>query len=129
MFPRLRWTLLAMVFAVVWYQIEAPAIAAGIRPGQMAYGVGYAVLSALILAAVARVPVTPYPPLWRMIAMLLALGAATVDLTLRGFPRPTFLTFWAAAIIGIGFVSLLARVLPARVMKLWYGREPELPGH
>lgn len=90
---------------------------------QVSYGLGFALFSGIFLGTLARWRVTAYPAFWRMATVLAGGAAAAAEIGLHGYPRSAFLPLWAAALIGITTVTLLARLLPAGLRALWLAGE------
>ena len=92
---------------------------------QLSYGAGFALLAAVVLGALARFRVTAYPAFWRMLTVMGGAAVAAVEIGVHGYNRAYFFPLWAAALMGMAAVSVLARVLPRRILIFWFGGEFE----
>lgn len=89
---------------------------------QMSYGMGFAFCAVFLLGLLARLGVTSFPAVWRMLTVLLGAGLAALEITLHDFPAPLFLSLWAPAVIGGSVVSMTARCLPSSILNRWLGK-------
>jgi hypothetical protein len=117
--PAALW--LAALYA--WHRWGLPALAPNVIAFQVSHGVGFALFAVFLLGALARLPATPYPPVWRLLAVMGGALAAGVEVGLLGLPGVLFFPLWAAALIGVALVSLAARLLPRPVLRLWLNWE------
>lgn len=92
---------------------------------QLSYGAGFALFAALMLGALARFRVTPYPAFWRMLMLFLSAATAGLEIAMHGYSKTYFFPLWAAALIGIAAVSIVARRLPKHLLTIWFGGEFE----
>lgn len=106
-----------------WHRWGLPAIAPSVTAFQISHGIGFALFTILLLGALARLAVTPYPPVWRLLAVVVGALAAGVEVGLLGLPGVLFFPLWAAALIGVALVSLAARLLPRPVLRIWLNLE------
>jgi len=88
---------------------------------QWSYGLGYAVLTVLLLGAIARLRATTLAPVWRMLALLVSTALALLEIKLQGHPRQDFVMLLAAAVVGTSAVTIIARYLPRKVLSHWFG--------
>lgn len=92
---------------------------------QLSYGAGFAVFAILMLGTLARFRVTAYPAFWRMLMLFAGAILAALEIGLHGYGRALFFPLWASALIGMAGVSIVARMLPRRLLVLWLGGEFE----
>jgi len=89
------------------------------------YAAGYCVFGCLLLGAVARWWQGGSPALWRPFMLSVGSLAAALEIwshaqgDLAGVP----INRWMVALLGLLMVALLARLLPGRVIRLWFGIE------
>jgi len=92
------------------------------------YAAGYFVFGGLLLGAVARWWQGGSPTLWRPFMLSVGSLAAALEIWshaqggLAGLPVDR----WMVALLGLLVVALLARLLPARILRLWLGLERRL---
>ncbi|MHB1247131.1 MAG: hypothetical protein ACYCZH_11855 [Sulfuriferula sp.] len=114
------WMLLLYVIHY-WLMLEMVSV----RSLQWSYGLGYAVLAVLVLGAVARLRVTAQAALWRMLTLLVSTALAALEIQLQGHPRQDFVMFLAAAVVGASAVTIIARYLPRKILRGWFGIEEQ----
>lgn len=90
---------------------------------QLSYGVGFGLFGLLMIGTLARFRVTAYPAFWRMLTVMAGAVVAVIEVKLHGYPKAYFFPFWAAALIGLSVISVAARFLPRRVLRLWLAGE------
>ncbi|HUW28512.1 MAG TPA: hypothetical protein VMV97_07870 [Sulfuriferula sp.] len=122
---RIEWLIGVVVWALLLYAIHHWLVlqTASVTRLQWSYGLGYALLAALVLAAVARLRVTTHTPVWRMLALLVSTALAALEIKLQGYPRQDFVMLLAAAVVGASAVTIIARYLPRKVLSRWFGIE------
>ncbi|MGD9787854.1 MAG: hypothetical protein AB7U30_07865 [Sulfuricellaceae bacterium] len=106
-----------------WHRWGLPALAPSVAAFQVSHGVGFALFTVLLLGALARLPATPYPPVWRLLAVTGGAAAAGAQVGLLGLPGVLFFPLWAAALIGVALVSLATRLLPHPLLRFWLNLE------
>ncbi|MHB1332992.1 MAG: hypothetical protein ACYCY1_10380 [Sulfuriferula sp.] len=114
------WMLLLYVIHY-WLMLEMVSV----KSLQWSYGLGYAVLAVLVLGAVARLRVTAQAALWRMLTLLVSTALAALEIQLQGHPRQDFVMFLAAAVVGASAVTIIARYLPRKILRCWFGIEEQ----
>lgn len=114
------WMLLLYVIHY-WLMLEMVSV----KSLQWSYGLGYAVLAVLVLGAVARLRVTAQAALWRMLTLLVSTALAALEIQLQGHPRQDFMMFLAAAVVGASAVTIIARYLPRKILRGWFGIEEQ----
>lgn len=114
------WMLLLYVIHY-WLMLETVSV----KSLQWSYGLGYAVLAVLVLGAVARLRVTAQAALWRMLTLLVSTALAALEIQLQGHPRQDFVMFLAAAVVGASAVTIIARYLPRKILRSWFGIEEQ----
>lgn len=87
---------------------------------QISYVFGYALFALLFLGVVARLWPTGHPALWRMLTVVAGAMLVAGEISLHDYPRNFFLPLWAAALIGISLISVAARMLPVRILNIWF---------
>jgi uncharacterized membrane protein len=90
---------------------------------QWSVGITYAVFAVLVLATLARLRLTAHPAVLRMLAVLAGALVSACELLLHGYSQDRFISLWAAALLGVAAISLMARYLPERLSNLLYGKE------
>ena len=125
---RFEWLIGVVVWALSLYAIHHWLVlqTASVTRLQWSYGLGYAILAALVLAAVARLRVTMQTPVWRMLALLVSAALAALEIKLQGYPRQDFVMLLAAAVVGASAVTIIARYLPRKVLNRWFGIEEQV---
>lgn len=125
---RFEWLIGVAVWALLLYAIHHWLVlqVASVTRLQWSYGLGYAILAALVLAAVARLRVTTQTPVWRMLALLVSTALAALEIKLQGHPRQDFVMLLAAAVVGASAVMIIARYLPRKVLSRWFGIEEQV---
>lgn len=108
--------------ALHWFVVRhgAPLLYA-----QLGYGAGFALFAVFVLGALARFRVTAYPAFWRLLMLLTGAVVAALEVVAHGYGKAWFFPLWAAALIGVAAVSILARLLPRRILAAWLGGEFE----
>jgi len=92
------------------------------------YAAGYFLFGSLLLGTVARWWRGGSPALWRPFMLSVGSLAAALEIWrhsqggLDGVP----VNQWMVALFGLLAVALLARLLPARILRLWLGLERRL---
>jgi hypothetical protein len=121
------WSIGAIVWALLLYVIHHWLMLemVSIKSLQWGYGLGYAVLVLLLLGAVARLRITAQASLWRMLTLLISTALAALEIKLQGHPRQDFVMFLAAAVVGASAVTIIARYLPGKILKRWFGIEEQ----
>jgi FtsH-binding integral membrane protein len=118
----LGFLLSALVLLFAWHHW---GMARGLLPlaaAQASYGVGFALCAVILLGLLARLRVSSFPAVWRMLTVLLGAGLAALEIALHKYPGALFLALWSAAVIGVAAVSLTARYLPSSILNLWLGK-------
>lgn len=125
---RIEWSIGVVVWAPLLYAIHYWLVLQAVSVGtlQWSYGLGYAVLAALVLGAVARLRVTAQAPLWRMLTLLVSTALAALEIKLQGHPRQDFVMLLAAAVVGASAITIIARYLPRKVLRRWFGIEEQV---
>jgi len=108
-----------------WHQWLVFGHGAAPAEAQLSYGLGFALFGVLVLGTLARFRVTAYPAFWRMLTLMVGALAALVEVKAHGYPRAYFFPLWATALIGLSVVSMAARFLPKRVLKVWLAGETD----
>lgn len=89
------------------------------------YAASYCVFGGLLLGAVARWWQGGSPALWR--PFMLSVGSLAAALEIwshaQGDPAGVPIDRWMVALLGLLVVALLARLLPGRAIRLWFGIE------
>lgn len=114
------WMLLLYVIHY-WLMLEMVSV----KSLQWSYGLGYAALAVLLLGAVARLRITAQAALWRMLTLLVSTALAALEIQLQGHPRQDFVMFLAAAVVGASAVTIVARYLPRKILRCWFGIEEQ----
>ncbi len=114
-------SVLALLFA--WHHWSMARGLLSLAAAQASYGVGFAICAVFLLGLLARLRVTSFPAVWRMLTVVLGAGLAALEISLHNYPGALFLALWAAAVIGVSVVSLAARYFPASLLNLWLGVE------
>ena len=104
-----------------WLMLEMVSV----KSLQWSYGLGYAVLAVLVLGAVARLRITVQAALWRMLTLLVSTALAALEIQLQGHPRQDFVMLLAAAVVGASAVTIVARYLPRKILRCWFGIEEQ----
>lgn len=117
----LSFLLFMLTLLFVWHHWSIMRGLLPLAAAQASYGVGFALCAVLLMGLLARLQVTTFPAVWRMLTVLLGAGVAALDITLHDYPGSPFLALWAAAVIGVSVVSLMARYLPSSVLNYWLG--------
>lgn len=121
------WSIGAIVWALLLYVIHHWLMLemVSVKSLQWGYGLGYAALAVLLLGAVARLRITAQASLWRMLTLLISTALAALEIKLQGHPRQDFVMFLAAAVVGASAVTIIARYLPRKILKRWFGIEEQ----
>jgi hypothetical protein len=120
-----KWLIFLLSALALMFTWHHWGMARGLLPlaaAQASYGVGFAFCAVFLLGFLARLRVTSFPAVWRMLTVVLGAGLAALEISLHHYPGALFLALWAAAVIGISVVSLAARYLPSSFLNLWLGR-------
>jgi len=123
----LEWSIGVTVWALLlyfihhWQKLEMVSV----KSLQWGYGLGYAVLAVLVLGTIARLRITAQASLWRMLTLFVSTALAALEIQLQGHPRQDFVMFLAAAVVGASAVTIVARYLPRKILKYWFGIEEQ----
>lgn len=124
-----KWLGFLLFFLVLLFAWHHWSMARGLLPlaaAQASYGTGFALCAVLLLGLLARLRISSHPAVWRMLTVLLGAALAALEIILHNYSDALFLALWAAAVIGVSAVSLLARYLSSSVLNFWLGLEPEV---
>lgn len=122
----LIWSLLTIgevVALFLWHGWLSTYAHASLGWMQVSYAVGFALFALLLSGAVARVWTNGHPALWRMLTVLAGAIVAAGEVSLHAYPHDLFLPIWAAALIGVSLISVAARMLPVRILNVWFDLE------
>lgn len=114
--------LIVLALLFIWHHWSVPRGLLTQAAAQASYGAGFALCAVILLGLLARLRVTSFPAVWRMLTVFLCAGLAALEIALHGYPGTLFLTLWAPAVIGGSVVSLAARYLPSSILNLWLGK-------
>ena len=107
----------------VWHGGLGASVHVSLGWMQASYACGFALFAMLFLGATARLWASGQPALWRMLTVLAGAMVAAGEIGLHGYPRDLFLPLWAAALIGVSLISVAARMLPVRILNVWFDLE------
>ncbi len=113
--------LMVLVLLFVWHHWSMTRGLLSLAAMQVSYGGGFALCAVLLLGLLARLRVSSFPAIWRMFSVLLGAGLAALEIVLHSYAGAPFFALWAAALIGVSAVSLMARFLPSSILNIWLG--------
>ncbi len=119
---RFKWLLLMLVWLVSLFLFNQWAFAHRHLPAEYArfsYGFGFSVFALLMLGSLARLRVTPYLMVWRMVTLMLGTLIAGIEVSLHDYPRGYGVFLFACSVIGISSICLVARFTPRLARNLW----------
>lgn len=120
----MKWQVFLLSVTVLLFAWHHWSMARGLlslAQAQASYGAGFALCAVFLLGMLARLRASALPAVWRMLTVLLGAGLAALEIALHGYPDASFLPLWAAAVIGVSAVSLMARYLPSSILTIWLG--------
>ena len=113
-----NWMIWAAGIACLWLAIlKIPDAGTAYLPLK---GLAYAILAALVLAALSR-GLKLHPALGRMVALLACAALAGADTGLSGLHGDAAQQYFFASLLGIALTVLIARHTPSRLRQRWLG--------
>ncbi len=90
---------------------------------QLSYAVGFGLFALFLSGAIARLWPSGQPALWRMLTVLMGAVVIAGEMNLHAYPHALFLPLGGAALIGVSLISVMAKILPDSVLKIWFDLE------
>jgi glucan phosphoethanolaminetransferase (alkaline phosphatase superfamily) len=123
----MKWLSMSLSFLLlllfVWHHWSMERGLLPLAAAQASYGAGFALCAVFLLGLLARLQVTAYPAVWRMLTVLLGAGLAALEIALHSYAGALFLALWAPAVIGVSVVSMAARYSPSSLLNFWLGKQ------